>query len=83
MWRTNTIEIIQQKTGRALNIPLLADIGNAIINYLLHGRPESQEPYVFLRIQAPYTKLSGHTTVYHIVSSYMKKAGIRQTDGDR
>ena len=82
-WRTNTIEIIQQKTSRALTIPLLADIGNAIIDYLLHGRPESQESYVFLRSQAPYTKLSGHASVYHIVSSHMKRAGIRQADGDR
>lgn len=82
-WRTNTIEIIQQKTGRTLIIPLLADVGNAIIDYLLHGRPASKEPYVFLRSQAPYTRLSGHSTVYHIVSSYMKKADIRQAEGDR
>jgi len=82
-WRTNTIEIIQQKTGRALTIPLLADTGNAIIDYVLHGRPDSQESYVFLRSQAPYFKLSGHSSIYHIVSLYMKRAGIRQSNGDR
>jgi len=82
-WRTNTIEIIQQKTGRALTIPLIADTGNAIIEYLLHGRPESQEPYVFLRSKAPYIKLSGHSSIYHIVSGYMAKAGIRQASGDQ
>lgn len=82
-WRTNTIEIIQQKTGCALTIPLLADVGNAVIDYLLHGRPESQKPYVFLRSQAPHIRLSGHTSVYHIVSGYMKKAEIRQAYGDR
>lgn len=82
-WRTNTIEIIQQKTGRSLTVPLLADIGNAIIDYLLHGRPDSPEPYVFLRIQAPYTKLSGHASIYNIVSQYMDKSGIRQAKGDR
>ena len=81
-WRTNTIELIQQKTGRTLTIPLLADIGNAIIDYLLHGRPESQESYVFLRSQAPHIKLSGHSSIYHIVSCYMKKAGIRQPSGN-
>ena len=82
-WRTNTIEIIQQKTGRALTIPLLADIGNAIVDYLLHGRPQSLESYIFLRIQAPYTKLSGHSSIYHVVSMYMKKAGIRQSEGEQ
>ena len=82
-WRTNTIEIIQQKTGRTLTIPLLADIGNAIIDYVLNGRPESEEPYVFLRYQAPFIKLSGHSSIYSIVSKYMEKAGIRQALGDR
>lgn len=82
-WPTNTIEFIQQKTGRYVTIPLLEDVGNAIIDYLLHGRPTSQEPYVFLHSQAPYTKLSGHSSVYHILSSYMKKANIRQSEGDR
>lgn len=82
-WQRNTLEMVQQKTGRLLIVPLLADVGNAIIDYLLNGRPTSLEPYVFLRNQAPFTKLSGNTAVYHIVSGYMKKAGIRQDEGDR
>lgn len=82
-WQRNTLEMVQQKTGRLLIVPLLADVGNAIIEYLLNGRPTSSEPYVFLRNQAPYTKLSGNIAVYHIVSGYMKKAGIRQDEGDR
>ncbi|MDO9529276.1 MAG: site-specific integrase [Syntrophales bacterium] len=82
-WRKNTIEIIQQKTGRALTTPLLADVGNAIVDYLLHGRPASQEPYVFLRSQAPYKRMAGHASMYKIISNYMKKAGIRQADSER
>lgn len=80
-WRTNTIEITQQKTGRILLLPLLADIGNAIIEYLMHGRPTSQDSYIFIHCQAPYTGLSDN--LYKMVSSYMEKAGIRQNDGDR
>jgi integrase len=80
-WRTNTIEIIQQKTGRMLILPLLADVGNAIIDYLLHGRPSSKKPYVFIRSLAPYTGLS--SSLNGLVSGYMDKAGIRQHDGDQ
>lgn len=80
-WRTNTIEIIQQKTGRILLLPLLADTGNAIIEYLMHGRPASQESYIFICNQAPYTRLSDN--LYAMVCKYMEKAGIRQNGGER
>ncbi len=47
-WNTNTIEMPQFKTGKQLILPLLTDVGNAIIDYLKYGRPESKEPYVLL-----------------------------------
>lgn len=80
-WQISTIKIIQQKTGHILILPLLPDVGNAIIDYLLHGRPSSSARYVFIRSRAPYTRLS--SSLYGIVSSYMKNAGIRQNHGDR
>ena len=58
-WKRNTIEIVQAKTGTPLVLPLLTDVGNAIADYILNGRPDSQQPYIFLRTQAPYRKLSG------------------------
>lgn len=82
-WRTNTLNMIQHKTRRRLQTPLLADVGNAIIDYLLHGRPTSSSPYVFLRSEAPFTRLSGKAGVYHVVSTTMKRAGIRQEPGQR
>lgn len=82
-WRQQTIEINQQKTGRQLILPLLPEVGNALMDYLLHGRPASKEPYVFLRSLAPYTKLADSSSLYNIVSNLMKKAGVRQQPGDR
>ena len=82
-WRTNSISIIQQKTLRRLEVPLLTDVGNAIIDYLLNGRPESNSPYVFLRSQAPYVNLSSRAGLYGLVASYMAKVGIRQEKGER
>lgn len=38
-WRRQTLTVVQQKTGRRLTTPLLADVGNAVIDYYLHGRP--------------------------------------------
>lgn len=82
-WRSNTTEIVQRKTGMPLVLPLLADVGNAIANYILNGRPDSQQPYLFLRSMAPFQKLSGHSGCYAIGCKIMKAAGIRQEPGDR
>jgi integrase len=81
-WKNNTIEIIQKKTGASLILPLLRDVGNAIADYILHGRPDSGLPYIFLRGQAPYRKMSGHSSCYGISKRLMKKAGIRQGEGE-
>ncbi len=82
-WRTDSILIIQQKTQRRLETPLLADVGNAIIDYLLNGRPESDSQYLFLRSEAPYVNLSSRAGLYSLVASYMVKAGIRQESGQQ
>lgn len=46
--RAKKIRIVQQKTGKPLSLPLGHESGNAIAEYLLNGRPESDLPYIFL-----------------------------------
>jgi integrase len=82
-WKRNTIEIVQAKTGAPLVLPLLTDVGNAIADYILNGRPDSQQPYLFLRTQAPYRKLSERSNCYGISRKIMKQAGVRQNPKDR
>ena len=82
-WNRNTIEIVQEKTTTLLVLPLLTDVGNAIADYILNGRPDSQQPDLFLRTQAPFRKLSGHSACYGISRKIMKDAGIRQGQEDR
>jgi site-specific recombinase XerD len=82
-WKRNTIEIVQEKTGNPLILPLLIDVGNAIADYILNGRPNSRQPYLFLRTQAPYRKLSGRSNCYEVSRKMMKEAGIRQGKQDR
>lgn len=82
-WNTNTIEIVQEKTGTPLVLPLLTDVGNAIADYILNGRPHSQLPQIFLQTHAPYHKLSGRSSCYSVSRKIMKDAGIRQDNGDK
>lgn len=39
-WDRNIISLIQYKTGMPLELPLVASIGNAIIDYMKNGHPE-------------------------------------------
>ncbi|MBA4374964.1 MAG: hypothetical protein C0401_02175 [Anaerolinea sp.] len=82
-WKANTIEIVQKKTGTPLVLPLLTDVGNAIADYILNGRPYSQLPQIFLLTHAPYHKLSGRSSCYSVSRKTMKDAGIRQDNGDQ
>lgn len=47
-WKENSIKFIQQKTKRIHVIPLIPEIGNPIVNYLLNERPKSDSNYLFL-----------------------------------
>lgn len=53
-WDNDTITLVMKKTGKVIELPLLADVGNAIIDYLQHGRPQSVLQSVFLSSRAPY-----------------------------
>ena len=76
-WINDTITVTQSKTGRALRIPLTADVGNALSAYLLDERPSADTPYVFLRSHPPFTVLSGHSACYAVLRRAFVQAGIR------
>ena len=52
-WRMQTISITQQKTYRALVLPMPVFVGNSIYRYLKEGRPESKSDYIFLSHSIP------------------------------
>lgn len=82
-WETNTIEIIQSKTEKSLTLPLLEDVGLAIIDYLKYARPDcATTNSIFLRLIPPIGKLES-TTLHSIVTHHMRKAGIKIQDSKR
>ncbi len=74
-WEKNLIIINQHKTGKKIDLPLLPGIGNAIIDYLKYARPVSKEPFVFLRVKAPFSRLYG-TALTALVHKSLVHAGI-------
>ena len=75
LWVQSMIVLNQYKTGKRIELPILADVGNAIIDYLKNGRPKSTEPFVFLLARSPYTPIIS-SAVTGIVHSYFIKSGI-------
>jgi integrase len=39
-WPGNRLSVVQAKTGRRVQLPLLKEVGWAVIDYIRHGRPE-------------------------------------------
>jgi integrase len=74
-WEDNVIELEQVKTSSPLNLPLLPEVGNAIIDYLRYGRPKSNLSYVVLNAKAPYVKLK-NGSIYSITNNAIKAAKI-------
>ncbi|MBW8870547.1 MAG: tyrosine-type recombinase/integrase [Acidobacteriales bacterium] len=56
--------------------PTQYEVGEAILDYLQHGRPKCASRFVFLTSQAPYHPLSP-TTMRCVVVECMKKLGIQ------
>lgn len=78
-WEKNIIQTEQIKTGRMLELPLLADIGNAIIDYLRYGRPQSNEPYILLTACTPYRKMLS-SSLFSVVTSAFKRACVNTSN---
>lgn len=80
-WQNDQIILEQKKTGVTLSLPLLEDVGNAIMDYIMNERPAEAGscPYVFVRMQAPYKKLS---SMYMVCSGLLDKADIRIVNRD-
>lgn len=53
-WDENLITLTMQKTRKIIQLPLLSEVGNAIVDYLRNGRPRSNLNQVFLSCRAPF-----------------------------
>lgn len=81
-WDRDFIDIRQQKTGAPLELPLTVVAGNAIYDYLISERPQTESRYVFISQHKPYERLK-NGSIGNVAAQMMKVAGIRQSKGDR
>jgi integrase/recombinase XerD len=78
-WRSGEI-LVHGKSHGIDRLPLLPDVGAALVLYLKRGRPRSPCRKVFLRQDAPLTGLR-RNTVSGVVRFALARAGLRRPRG--
>jgi site-specific recombinase XerD len=73
-WRAETLHIRHSKTGASSQLPLMAEVGGALLNYLRRGRPKTDAREIFIRTRAPYRRLS---SFYSEVRRRLEAAGVK------
>ena len=74
-WKAGELRV-RGKSGQRNELPLPAEVGEAIAAYLLHGRPKSSSRRVFLRAKAPNRGFRGASGVGSIVRHSLQRAGV-------
>ncbi len=75
-WETATIETTQLKTLTPLCLPLTEEVGQALIDYLKSGRPQSDQRQVFLTLKPPFLPFGNKSNLYRTVTRWRQLAGI-------
>jgi len=74
-WKRERLAIPEHKAGHSTAFPLSAVVGQAVADYLQHGRPATTERHVFFRAVAPHRPI-GAAAVSSLARHYLLKAGI-------
>lgn len=74
-WEGGQVTVRGKRGARAV-LPVPADVGAAIAEYLRHGRPRSACRRVFLRAHAPIRGLAGPSAIDCIVRDALERAGV-------
>ncbi len=74
-WRRERLAVPERKAGHSTAFPLSPPVGEAIVDYLRHGRPPTDDRHVFMRAMAPVRPL-GAAAVSGCARRYLLAAGV-------
>jgi integrase len=75
-WPGNRLSVAQAKTGHRVQLPLLKEVGWAVIDYIRRGRPVCDCPQVFLRHLAPIGPFSDQDHLHQILVKHARVAHV-------
>lgn len=74
-WVNSRIILTQYKTSEPIELPLLTDVGNAIIDYIKYGRKQSDSKRIFITCSAPYRDVSSFA-VSNLLGKVISDSGV-------
>jgi len=74
-WERERLRVPERKAGHSTAYPLSPIVGEAIVDYLKHGRPQRADRRIFYRAMAPWEPMSA-SGVSCRASYYLHKGGV-------
>ena len=74
-WREGRLHVRRAKVGTTLVLPLTPEVGDALIDYLQHGRPKLPYREIFLRARAPAGSLKP-TAIAEAFQCWAQRSGL-------
>jgi integrase/recombinase XerD len=74
-WKEASISV-SGKGRRQTQLPLTQEVGQAIVEYLKDGRPQTDTHALFVRSRAPFRAFRSHCAISVIVERAMRRAGV-------
>jgi integrase/recombinase XerD len=75
-WKRERLAVPERKAGHSTAFPLSRAVGDAIVDYLQHGRPKTTDRHVFFRSAAPVQPI-GPAAVSARAAHYLLRAGVQ------
>lgn len=75
-WRKEVLRIHQSKTDYPSFLPLLPEVGEAILKYLEKARPKTPVREIFIRRYAPYRTFKHGSSLYGLIQCRLEAAGV-------
>lgn len=75
-WKRSRLRVRHSKTGVHSELPLLREPGDAILDYLRCGRPDTTLREVFMRSRAPYRAFATGSSLYTPIRRRLATAGV-------
>lgn len=76
-WNDEMIVFPSAKNENRLRMPLFAEVGNALLEYLIEARPDVDCDNVFISISKPHHPLQTSSSTSAVAAKYFSKADIK------
>jgi site-specific recombinase XerD len=75
-WVNGEIRLLQSKTANTVVLPLTADVGEALQDYILNARPDTGSQEIFCSLNPPFRALKTPVTIGEIYRDCCKAANL-------